>query len=226
MGQHPKEVLDCWAKTCKRIAALLEAQSEGSLQTAMPVPVVAMGKEMPGIQGIADIHEWLTCTGKKQYMWEEQCRKDAWRSWVQKAWGTRPGQIYAWLKEERHTPVVMLEDDKGQMTGNLEAMDELLRDAWMPIMRKYGDGRAEEPPVDAFVARYGRHILHHPMEIEPITGARLHRKFCTMRISSEGVDGWDLQALRDLPLTLHVMLAGLLEKVEKRAGGHECWPWG
>ena len=49
-------------------------------------------------------------------------------------------------------PVVLLEGAGGWMTGNLKEMDALLRDSWMPIMRKYGDGRAEEPPVDAFMA--------------------------------------------------------------------------
>ena len=47
--------------------------------------------------------------------------------------------------EEMHVPVVMLEGEGGRMTGNLEEMDVLLRDSWMPIMRKYGDGQAEEP---------------------------------------------------------------------------------
>ena len=76
------------------------------------------------------------------------------------------------------------------MTGNLVEMDGLLRGSWMPIMRKYGDGRAEEPSVDAFMARYGKHIVYHEMTLEPITGNRLHRKFCTMKVTSEGVDGW------------------------------------
>ena len=110
--------------------------------------------------------------------------------------------------------MVMLEGEGGRMTGNLEEMDELLRGSWMPIMRKYGDGRAEEPSVDAFMARYGKHIAYQEMMLEPITGNRLHRKFCTMKVTSEGVDGWRLQELRDLPMVLHQMLAGLLERVE------------
>ena len=82
------------------------------------------------------------------------------------------------------------------------------------------DGSIDELTDCDNLYAHDTHISHRHMEIEPITGARLHRKFCTMRISSEGVDGRDLQALRDLPLTLHVMLAGLLEKVEKEGR----WP--
>ena len=136
------------------------------------------------------------------------------------AWTTKPGQVYAWLKEERHTPVIMLEDGQGSMTGNVEEMDDLLRSSWMPIMRKYGDGRGKEPPVEEFMNRYRKHITYHAMEIEPITGARLHKKFCAMAVTSEGVDGWRLQELRDLPLALHGMLAGLLGRVEATG----AWP--
>ena len=116
--------------------------------------------------------------------------------------------------------MVMLEGKEGRMTGNLEEMDVLMRDSWMPIMRKYGDGRVEEPPIDAFVARYGKHIAYREMTLGPITGNRLHRKFCAVKVTSEGVDGWRLQELRDLPMVLHQMLAGLLERVEQTG----TWP--
>ena len=108
------------------------------------------------------------------------------------------------------------------MTGNLEEVHALLRDSWMPIRRKYGDGRAEEPPVDAFMARYGKHIAYQEMTLEPITGSRLHRKFCAMKVTSGGVDGSRLQELRDLPVVLHQMLGGLLERVEQTGTGQGC----
>ena len=123
------------------------------MQTGGPVPEAAMDAMVPDIQEIAALHGWVTSRGQAQYAWEESRRTEALRAWVATAWATTPAQIYAWLKEERHVPVVMLEGEGGRMTGNLEEMDELLRGSWMPIMWKYGDGRAEEPSVDAFTAR-------------------------------------------------------------------------
>ena len=74
--------------------------------------------------------------------------------------------------------------------------------------------------MDAFMARYGKRIAYQEMTLEPITGTGLHKKFCAMKVTLEGVDGWRLQELRDLPVALHQMLAGLLGRVEQTG----TWP--
>ena len=38
---------------------------------------------------------------------EERDRVDAWRVWLCEEWGTRPGGMYRWLKEEGFSPPVL-----------------------------------------------------------------------------------------------------------------------
>ena len=72
----------------------------------------------------------------------------------------------------------MLAREDGTLTANVGEMDALVRLAWGPILRKYAE--KEEPDEDLFMARYGKHVQHTPMEVTDLTGANLraHSRGC------------------------------------------------
>ena len=85
-------------------------------------------------------------------------------------------------------------------------------------MRKYA--QEPKPCVARFLDVYGKHIQHHEMHTNPLSGKRLRAQFCKMTEGSAGLDGWGIRELRLVPLVLLDMLALLLTKVEETG----CWP--
>ena len=129
---------------------------------------------------------------------EERERVQAWRAWLRAEWGTKPGVVYRWLKEEGFSPpVVFIAGQDGTPATNVREMDELVRAAWGPINRKYAEG--PEPCPEAFLAKYGHLLQRVPMLAKQLTGPYLRRRLMAMCPSATGLDGWSLQDLWALP---------------------------
>ncbi|KAJ9457850.1 Retrovirus-related Pol polyprotein from type-1 retrotransposable element R2 [Diplonema papillatum] len=111
----------------------------------------------------------------------------------------------------------------GRLTANVEEMDEVLQEAWDPILRMYGEGRPE-PEYEAFRRAFEGFIPRRQMDLRDVTGRELRdvlnkRK---KKTTACGVDGWRLDELKALPDELLDGFATLFNLVEERGE----WPKG
>ncbi|KAJ9438362.1 Retrovirus-related Pol polyprotein from type-2 retrotransposable element R2DM [Diplonema papillatum] len=111
----------------------------------------------------------------------------------------------------------------GRLTANVEEMDEVLQEAWDPILRMYGEGRPE-PEYEVFRRAFEGFIPRRQMDLRDVTGRELRdvlnkRK---KRTTACGVDGWRLDELKALPDELLDGFATLFNLVEERGE----WPKG
>ncbi|KAJ9463405.1 Retrovirus-related Pol polyprotein from type-1 retrotransposable element R2, partial [Diplonema papillatum] len=111
----------------------------------------------------------------------------------------------------------------GRLTANVEEMDEVLQEAWDPILRMYGEGRPE-PEYEVFRRAFEGFIPRRQMDLRDVTGRELRdvlnkRK---KKTTACGVDGWRLDELKALPDELLDGFATLFNLVEERGE----WPKG
>ncbi|KAJ9441380.1 Retrovirus-related Pol polyprotein from type-1 retrotransposable element R2 [Diplonema papillatum] len=111
----------------------------------------------------------------------------------------------------------------GRLTANVEEMDEVLQEAWDPILRMCGEGRPE-PEYEAFRRAFEGFIPRRQMDLRDVTGSELRdvlnkRK---KKTTACGVDGWRLDELKALPDELLDGFATLFNLVEERGE----WPKG
>eukprot|EP00973_Karenia_brevis_P079659 11053318-Karenia_brevis.AAC.1 len=83
-------------------------------------------------------------------------------------------------------------------------MDELLRQAWLPIFAKFSE--KPEPAWTEFHERFRAQICFQEMAVSDITGDELQAVLKRMS-GSAGMDGWRVEELRCLPLPLLNALA-------------------
>eukprot|EP00973_Karenia_brevis_P086921 12054143-Karenia_brevis.AAC.1 len=108
----------------------------------------------------------------------------------------------------------MLEKSDGQFTANVEEMDKLMRDAWLPVFQKFS--KQPEPAWEAFTLAFGKYIKQYPMSTEEIKGEELAEIIGKMRhCQAPGMDGWRAGELKALPPLLIDLLAELLNVAEK-----------
>ena len=86
----------------------------------------------------------------------------AWKSWARGAWSQKQGDIYRWIRDHADAPLHMVRKGTGELTANIQEMDEVIREAWRPINMRYAD--RPEPSVTAFMNKYKQHIRGTPME--------------------------------------------------------------
>ena len=109
-------------------------------------------------------------------------------------------------------PLTVLARPAGTLTGNIKEMDELVRNAWGPIMQKYLN--TPEPDPELFMQEYGRRTQYVHMTTTDLTGSVLVARL--KKISSDtatGLDGWASKELKRLPLQIWDMLAEVLLEV-------------
>jgi len=99
-------------------------------------------------------------------------------------------------------------------------MDELVRNAWLPIFRMYDS--AQPPSWIDFKKRFSDFFVEeHPMHIDRLDGAQLRRTLQRMRSkSAPGCDGWRVDELKLLPVVLLDRLGMLLNLIEDTG----AWP--
>ena len=163
-----------------------------------PQAVANVGRPVPSAAVLDECIVHLKRLAAAQVQSEDRERVQTWRAWLKAEWGTKPGAVYRWLKEEGFSPpVVFIARPDGTPTANVWENDELVHAAWRLINRKYAEG--PEPCPEAFLAKYG-HLLHKvPMLAKQLTRPYLRRRLMAMRPSATGLDRWSLQDLRALP---------------------------
>uniref|UniRef100_A0A7S1I183 Uncharacterized protein n=1 Tax=Eutreptiella gymnastica TaxID=73025 RepID=A0A7S1I183_9EUGL len=175
----PREVVQCWMRVRQRVTAIHKEQEDKRLADMKPVPACAQTKnipvDLPTIEETAKLLIWLTAVGKKQTMQEEHDRVTAWTRWVNKAWTSKPKELYSWLKKDAQSAVVMPECEDQTMTSNIEEMDDPIHLHWDPIMRKCA--YQSEPSIERFMEECAQHIQHHDMQRK----ARAHPMITTKR---------------------------------------------
>ena len=140
---------------------------------------------------------------------------------MDKAWKDERREVYRWVKGKEDLPLVMLARDDGTLTANVGEMDALVRMAWGPTMRKYGE--VEQPDDEQFMKAYGRHVKYAPMEVSDLTGTNLRARLKKMSPrTATSVHGWEAKDLKAMHLLVLELPAELLRTVEAVGVWPDC----
>ena len=154
-------------------------------------------------------------------------RRTAWKEWTQTCWRESKSGGQSVPDMKRRTVYDLLRDDPqshgapilrgvdGHFTGSPAEVDELLRDAWLPIFQLYQ--QEPEPSFAHFKRRWGQYFpAHQPLTMGDICPDDLWETLSKMSTSSAtGVDGWSVAELRHMPPELLFRLCELLGKIEE-----------
>ena len=100
-------------------------------------------------------------------------------------WRKNPAVIFAKVNPNVVAPTYILQDQRGNLTGNFQDMERLLKEAWLPIFHKYSS--CSEPSWDDFQKRYMQlqyFVLDNPMTLRPFNIAGLRSVLQKNQISS------------------------------------------
>ena len=144
-------------------------------------------------------------------------RIQAWRSWMEEEWSSQRKRVFNVCSGDKVPPARRFLCPDGSFTAKFEDIDELMRNAWMQVFRKFAS--VPEPSWDEFRSQFEACIPHCPFDIHCITGEELQQVLAKMS-GSPGLDGWRPAELKALPLTLMNALADLFNLIEKSG----VWP--
>ena len=115
-------------------------------------------------------------------------RVGMWRERLKNDWAQKQTKCYSWLRNEPFSSFAAVARKDGSLTSNLQEIDELVREAWEPIVAKYKF--TSEPPWEDFERRFGRYMQQHKMGLSDITGKLLREALAKQRENSaKGADG-------------------------------------
>ena len=140
---------------------------------------------------------------------------DTWRSHLQEDWSKTRSGVFNWCKGANDHKPMLLKTPAGAFTGNVEQMDRLLHDAWMPIFQMYAAGG--EPSWEAFADRFQCHFPPPcAMEETLLSLEALKQTINRMKSNSScGLDGWAVADLKLLPDEFLERLVELYHVIEK-----------
>ena len=144
MGPMPLQVMNALHATAKRLRRLQQL-----LLDELIVPLCADAGRVPQTNELLAVQAQLHQLTAKQVAKENRRRVQHGLDTMDKAWMEKRRSMYRWVKGKEDPPLVMLERDDGTLTANVAEMDELVRLAWGPIIRKYED--MEEPDDELFM---------------------------------------------------------------------------
>ena len=178
--------------------------------------------DLPGIEALCGL---LGCLKKRGFVLLEQRRRariKEWRRTMKEHMKENPAKVFSFLRKATSSHTTFLKREDGTVTANLQEMDELLMDdrAWGGVFRMYDD--SEEPAWTTFFDRFKEHIPEGtPCVCEPLTADDLRTTIGKMkRKKAAGLDGWRVEELKELPLTLLEELARCLNLIEDTGN----WP--
>jgi len=149
-----------------------------------------------------------------------QGRLSAWKQWLDQAWGEKRIDVYKWCKGVAEERTSLVQRPDGTLTANVDEIDDLLSEAWLPIFRMYAD----KPPPDwnTFAERFGSFTPRGPVMDEAALDAQALRKTLSKMKStgSCGMDGWRISEIKALPDFFLHRLAEFLNIVEVEG----VWP--
>jgi hypothetical protein len=135
------------------------------------------------------------------------------RSRLRGSWTGSRSAVFEWVAPPRAAPTVMLTRPDGTWTASPNEIDQLFRDAWLPV---FGRHARQAPPAWApFQQRFGQYIRSCPLELPPLQTADLRDTLRRMSArQAAGVEGWrvaEVQRLPDLLLAQFAELFGVIE---------------
>ena len=200
-----------WNK-CRRIGAYL-------------VPDVACASVWACVQVpcCGDLHvllDSISASIQKQQMAARIERDRIWRERMVDSWEHGGAKVYRWCKGEENERADMITRPDGSLTCDAAEMDDLVREAWLPIFQMYKHN--EMPAWNAFQTQFGEFFApRHDMHLDPLDGQKLRATLMRMRsASAPGCDGWRVDELKKLPLPILDRLADLLNIIEETG----VWP--
>ena len=103
------------------------------------------------------------------------------------------------IKPDREPHLSVLRKPDGSFTGNLVEIDQMLREAWLPIFAKHNDDNPE-PDAKEFIQRYIDYIPVYEQYVEPISFDELKITIGKLKASgAAGLDNWKPGEIKDLP---------------------------
>eukprot|EP00660_Eupelagonema_oceanica_P006904 gene6905-biopygen7513 len=176
-----------------------------------------------GLPDRARIAAWTSAMDKLYTTSERSCTAERIRRWRERTlddYENAPRRIFDWCAKRTKQRVSTLLRADGSVTGNVTEMDDMIREAWGPILFKYA-APGSEPDWGAFRDEYARYIERHPMQLDTLTAADLRRTLNRMSPQqASGMDGWRVAELKALPDPILARLAATLTLVEETG----TWP--
>ena len=145
-------------------------------------------------------------------------RTKEWRKKVKRNWKKEGGSIsYKMLKKASEDPIGAVITSEGEIkTGPSEIVEEIAN-SWTQLFNKN-----EKADAKKIIARYGRYIKKTDMKMRELDGSHYKEEFKRMKTKrATAADGWAVQELRDLPMSLLSMGARLMAEAEEEKGR---WP--
>ena len=139
-GPWPREVRTSWLAAHRGLSKLHRA---GTLPKGVTLP---SEHRLPDSAELAHIADALELAVRAKAREEEQARVKAWRQWIDDSWAETPGVVYRWIRGSGDEALQMVKKADGQYTANIAEMDEVIRNAWKPINRRYEN--RPEPSVE------------------------------------------------------------------------------
>ena len=171
----------------------------------------------------ADLQFLLGCVTRaiQSQQLAERCERERiWRQKLATDWQDGGAQTYRWCKGEESERANMITRPDGSLTCDADEMDELVRNAWLPVFQMYK--HCAKPSWACFCEQFGKYFApRFEMKVDDVTGELLHKTLARMRSkSAPGCDGWHVDEFKRLPQVLLDRVACLLNMVEETG----MWP--
>ena len=125
-----------------------------------------------------------------------------------------PTRAFEHIKPDRDPVLSVLRRPDGSFTGNLNEIDEMLREAWLPIFAKHTEANPE-PDAKAFIDKYTDHIPVYEQYLNPISLDDLKSTIRKLKASgAAGLDNWKPGEIKKLPDEILEFLLPFYELIE------------
>jgi len=174
----------------------------------------------PCADDVKHVIDCVTSEASQQCMNSRKMREQNWKDNFASEWSEGGSKCFAWCKGEQNERAEMISRPDGSLTCDSAEMDQLVRDAWLPIFQMYASSPA--PSWQDFKARFGAYFVpKHEMRTDLLNGERLRRTLARMRSkSAAGCDAWRVDELKCLPVAILDRLADLFNIIEDTG----AWP--
>ena len=147
---------------------------------------------------------------------EKRSREAFWGSWVYDG-----KDKWMWIRSPSVAPPTALQGPSGDICSSVKDMDAMIRNVWLPIWQRHGEGQSWSEASARLLRRLPRNIL----KLRPLCGTALRKALMRMRVNASlGSDVWAVNELRSLPDWCLQRLAEALAAVEAaEEGGESRW---
>ena len=209
-GALPQEWYKMWQQCCIDGQALLP---RWDFFWAIPgLPDIGLLRHIATSLRESLNRQHLETLSKRRNKWQEALRAD---------WKMGARRAHSYIRGDRKTVAPVVPNDAGRVIGDHEEIDELMRDAWVPVFQQYDSGNTC-PTWEDFATKYEAHIPQGcSMELGAMTPEELRsaiKRMCTD--TAFGADGFTAADLKAMPDALLERLALLFDLIEMSGS----WP--